>query len=199
VTGTETPYHVVQHTERLRNNVFTVVTDVVAMPGGGTAVRDYIVHVGAVAVVALDDQGRVALIWQYRAALGRYLWELPAGLVDVPGEPLADAAVRELAEEADLLAGRVDLLVDVHTSPGSSTEKIRIFLARDLSPVPDDVRHERTHEEADLVVRWFDLDQAVVMGLGSEITNAACLAGVFAAAHARDHDWATLRPASAAT
>jgi ADP-ribose pyrophosphatase len=192
-------YRVLARHERLANKVFVVVTDEVAMPGGSTAERDYIVHIGAVGVVALDDRDRVALIRQYRPAIGQHLWELPAGLLDVPGEPLVETAARELAEEADLVAGRFDLLADVHTSPGCSTEKIRLFLARDLSPVPDDGRHQRTHEEAELEVHWFDLDDAVAMGLRGEITNAACLVGVFGAAHARDHGWAPLRPADAAT
>jgi ADP-ribose pyrophosphatase len=157
------------------------------------------VHVGAVGVVALDAQERVALIKQYRHPVGKHLWELPAGLIDVAGEPLVHAAARELAEEADLHAARWDLLAEVHTSPGCSNEKIRLFLARELSSVPDDDRHRRTHEEAELEVHWFALDEAVSMALSGEITNAACLIGVLGAAHARDRGWDTLRPASSAT
>jgi 8-oxo-dGTP pyrophosphatase MutT (NUDIX family) len=192
-------YPVLKRTERLRNRVFTIVTDEVQMPGGEVAERDYMVHIGAVGVVALDDQDRVALVRQYRPALGFALWELPAGLVDVEGEPLVDAAARELAEEVDLTAGRYDLLSEMHTSPGCSTEKIRLFLARDLSVVPPDQRHERTHEEAGIELHWIALDEAVLMGLRGEITNAACLAGVFATAHARALDWKPLRPVEAAT
>jgi ADP-ribose pyrophosphatase len=193
------PYEVLHHTERLRNRVFAVVTDEVVMPDGGTAERDYMVHVGAVGVVALDEEGRVALVYQYRPAVGRHLWELPAGLIDVEGEALVDAAARELAEEADLIAGQWELLAEVHTSPGCSTEKIRLFLARGLSPVPDGSRHTRTQEEAELQVRWVPLDEAVSMALSGEITNAACLVGVLGAAQARDRDWKTLQPAAAAT
>ena len=193
------PYEVRQRTERLRNKVFTIVTDEVVMPDGTTAERDYMVHVGAVGVVALDGEGRVALVHQYRPAVGKYLWELPAGLIDVEGEALVDAAARELAEEADLVAARWDLLAEVHTSPGCSNEKIRLFVARELSPVPAEHRHTRTHEEAELEVTWVPLDDAVSMALGGEITNAACLVGVLGAAHARDRDWKSLQPASAAT
>jgi 8-oxo-dGTP pyrophosphatase MutT (NUDIX family) len=192
-------YPVRKRTERLRNRVFTIVSDEVEMPGGEVAERDYMVHIGAVGVVALDDQDRVALVRQYRPALGFELWELPAGLVDVPGEPLVDAAARELAEEVDLTAARYDLLVEIHTSPGCSTEKIRLFLARELSEVPAEQRHQRTHEEAGIQLHWIDLDEAVLMGLRGEITNAACMAGVFAAAHARSLDWKPLRPVEAAT
>jgi len=188
-------YAVLSRTERLRTRVFRVVTDDVLMPGGQSAQRDYLLHLGAVGVVAIDDSGRVVLVHQYRHPLGRYLWELPAGLIDVDGEALESAAARELAEEADLVAGRYDLLVDAHPTPGCSNEVIRLFLARDLSPVPEAERHERHHEEATMTTRLVDLDEAVAMALRGEITNAACLVGVLAAARARDLGWSTLRPA----
>jgi ADP-ribose pyrophosphatase len=189
-----TEFEVLSRVQQLHTNVFDIVTDEVSMPGGRTARRDYMVHIGAVGVVALDDGGRVVLIRQYRHPIGRMIWELPAGLIDVAGEPLDRAALRELAEEADLTAGRLDLLVDMHTSPGCSTELIRLFLARGLAPVPEPDRHERHYEEAGLEVHAIDLDEAVGMALRGEITNAACLVGVLATARARDLGWSTLRP-----
>ena len=141
---------------------------------------------GAVGVVPLDAQGRVVLVRQYRHPVGERLWELPAGLMDVGDEPLVAAAARELAEETDLTAGRWDTLVDLHTSPGCSNERIRIFLARELGEVSTAERHERTQEEAELEVVRLDLDRAVGMVLAGEITNAACVAGLLAAARARD-------------
>ncbi len=129
-------YEVTARRDVWSGRIFSVVSDDVTMPGGGTAARDYVRHVGAVAVVALDDAGQVVLIRQYRHPVGRHLWELPAGLMDVSGEDLAAAAARELAEEADLTAGRVDVLVDLHSSPGFSDEVVRVFLARDLAEVP---------------------------------------------------------------
>jgi 8-oxo-dGTP pyrophosphatase MutT (NUDIX family) len=179
--------------------VFRVVTDEVEMPGGHHARRDYVRHVGAVGVVALDDAGRVVLVQQYRHPVGARLWELPAGLVDVPGEPLVAAAARELAEEADLTADRWDMLVDAYTSPGYSDELIRLFLARNLAPIPDGHRHERHDEEAELVTRMVDLDEAVAMALRGEILNASCLIGVFAAADLRAKGWPPLRPVDAPT
>ncbi|MFY1694242.1 MULTISPECIES: NUDIX domain-containing protein [unclassified Solwaraspora] len=189
-------YQVRQRTDRFTGAVFSVVSDDVTMPGGGVARRDYVRHVGAVGVVALDDDGRVVLVRQYRHPVGRYLWELPAGLVDVSGEDLPAAALRELAEEADLQAGRLDLLVDLHTSPGCSDETIRIFLARDLSVVPRPQRHDRRDEEAEMQVRLVDLDEAVRMVLAGEVTNAAAVAGLLAADRARRTGWAVLRPAT---
>ncbi|MCZ7438280.1 NUDIX hydrolase [Micromonospora sp. WMMC241] len=186
-------YEVTAHRDVWSGRIFSVVSDDVTMPGGGTATRDYVRHVGAVAVVALDDAGQVVLIRQYRHPVGRHLWELPAGLMDVGGEDLAVAATRELAEEADLTAGRVDVLVDLHSSPGFSDEVIRVFLARDLAEVPAERRHDRRDEEADLQVVRVDLDEAVRMVLAGEITNAPCVAGLLAAARARETGFTELR------
>lgn len=188
-------HETLSRTERYAGPVFTVYTDEVTMSGGGTAGRDVVINKNAVGVVALDEVGRVALIKQYRHAVGRKLWELPAGLRDVDGEDLALTAARELAEEADLHAARFDLLIDLHTSPGFSAETIRVFLARELSAVPEEDRHERRDEEADIELIWCDLDEAVAMVLRGEITNAAAAGGLLAAARARDDGWATLRPA----
>jgi 8-oxo-dGTP pyrophosphatase MutT (NUDIX family) len=191
-------HETVSRTERYAGPIFTVYSDEVTMSGGGTAGRDVVVNKNAVGVVALDDLGRVVLIKQYRHAVGAQLWELPAGLRDVDGENLVRTAARELAEEADINAARFDLLVDLHTSPGFSAETIRIFLARELSAVPEHDRHERTDEEADIEIVWRDLDEAVAMVLRGEITNAAAVGGLLAAARAREDGWATLRPADTA-
>ncbi|MGC4784747.1 NUDIX domain-containing protein [Micromonospora zamorensis] len=197
MSNLEHRYEVRSREERYRGRVFDVVTEEVTMPGGGTGVRDLVRHVGAVAVVALDDAGQVVLIRQYRHPVGRHLWELPAGLMDVSGEELPAAALRELAEEADLTAGQVDVLVDLHSSPGFTNELVRVFLARDLAEVPADERHERRDEEADLQVVRIDLDEAVAMVLAGEITNASAVAGLLAAARARDTGWSTLRRSDA--
>jgi 8-oxo-dGDP phosphatase len=188
-------HEVTDRVQRYEGPIFSVYSETVTMSGGGTASRDVVENKGAVGVVAIDDVGRVVLIKQYRNPVRRQLWELPAGLRDVSGENPLTGAVRELGEETDLRAGRFDLLVDLFTSPGFSNETIRIYLARDLAPVPEDERHTRTDEEADLEIAWFDLDEAVAMVLRGEILNAAAVGGLLAAARARDDGWATLRPA----
>ncbi|MEV4413457.1 NUDIX hydrolase [Catellatospora sp. NPDC049609] len=190
-------YEVVGSTERYAGRIFRVATDQVVMPGGEVAARDVVRHVGAVGVVALDDHDRVVLVRQYRHPVGRYLWELPAGLIDVQGEGLAAAALRELAEEADLVAGRIDLLVDMFTTPGCSDELIRVFLARDLTPVPDGERHDRADEEADLTVELVPLDDALAMVFDGRIANGPAVGGLLAAARARDTGFKDLRPADA--
>lgn len=188
-------YHVRARHERFRGAVFSVLTDEVRMPDGRYVDRDYATHVGAVGAVAVDEQDRVVLVRQYRHAVGGYLWELPAGLIDVAGEDLADAAARELAEEADLVAGHWQFLVDAHTSPGYSNEVIRLYLARELTEVPEADRYEREGEEAELTVRRVPLDEAAAMAFRGEITNAACLVGVLAAVRLRDTGWPATRPA----
>jgi ADP-ribose pyrophosphatase len=180
--------------EQFRGPVFTVYTDEVLMPDGRYVNRDYMAHIGAVGVIALDDDDKVVLVEQYRHPVGARLWELPAGLIDVAGENLVDAAARELAEEADLVAERWQLLIDVHPTPGASNEVIRLFLARGLSPVPEGHRHERVGEEAELVTLRVDLDEAVAMALRGEITNAAGMVGLLATARLRDQGWPEARP-----
>jgi len=199
--GDEHVFEVVKRVERFAGSVIQVVSDEVRMPDGGTAVRDYVMHVGAVGAVALDfagdPAGRVLLVRQYRHPVRRMLWELPAGLLDVAGEPALETAKRELWEEADLRAGRWDVLVDLLTTPGSSDEAIRIFLARDITAVPAAEQHTRVGEEQTMTTSWVPLDTAVEWAFAGEIENAACVAGVLGAARARDAEWASLRPADA--
>ena len=175
-------YAVLAREVRFAGPLFSVVSDEVAMPGGGIARRDYIRHPGAVGVVAVDGDGRIVLIRQYRHPAGGFMWELPAGLADVAGEPAEVTAARELAEEADLVAARWEPLVEFFTSPGCSDERMQIFLARDLSPVPLDRRHRREQEEAELTVARLDLDEAVRMVFTGEIVNGPCALGILAAA-----------------
>lgn len=159
--------------------------------GGAELVRDYVDHTGAVAVLALDDDGRVLLLKQYRHPIARRDVEIPAGLMDAPGESGLAAAQRELAEEADLAAGRWDLLLDLFLSPGGSSEAMRIFLARELSPVTHDFVREG--EEAELDPEWVPLDDAVTAALQGRIGNAVTVSAVLAAHAARAAGWATLR------
>jgi ADP-ribose pyrophosphatase len=152
--------------------------DQVLMPGGGTATREVIEHYGAVAVAAVDEDRRVALIYQYRHPLGHRLWELPAGLLDAPGEDPLTTAKRELQEEVGLAATDWRVLVDVASSPGFTDEAVRAYLATGLSHVD---RPDAEDEEADLSLHWFSLDKAFDMALAGEIINGTSVAGVLAA------------------
>ncbi|MDQ1652926.1 MAG: 8-oxo-dGDP phosphatase, partial [Cryptosporangiaceae bacterium] len=112
MTGTHS-FEVVKSTERFEGRVISVVSDEVTMPDGGTAVRDYVRHIGAVGAAAIDEEDRVLLVRQYRHPVRRMLWELPAGLLDVDGESALDTAKRELWEEADLRADTWHVLADL--------------------------------------------------------------------------------------
>ena len=173
-------YEVVGSEERYRGRVFRVVTDRVTMPDGEVAGRDVVEKKGAVGVVALFDDGQVVLVRQYRHAVRHYLWELPAGLIDVDGEELPDVARRELMEEADLHAGHVEHLIDLHLSPGFTNEKITLFLATGLTEVADGDRFVRHAEEADMQVKILPLAEAIDMVMKGELTNASSVAGLLA-------------------
>lgn len=159
--------------------ILALRADDVLMPGGVHARREVIEHLGAVAVVALDEDDRVALIHQYRYPLGRRLWEIPAGLLDVAGEDPLQTAKRELAEEAGLAAERWSVLVDIASSPGFTDESERVFLARSLSDV--DRPWAVGDEEADLVIRRIPLAEAVGMVFAGDIVNAPTVTGLLAA------------------
>jgi 8-oxo-dGDP phosphatase len=162
-----------------RGRVIALRADEVAMPDGRVARREVVEHFGAVAIAALDERNRVVLIHQYRHPLGRRLWELPAGLLDEPGEAPADAAARELAEEVGLAADEWSVLVDVAASPGFTDEVVRVFLARDLTPAHRD--EPFGDEEADLVVHRVELAEALRMVLAGDVVNASSVAGILAA------------------
>jgi ADP-ribose pyrophosphatase len=163
--------------------VMALRADEVQMPGGRLATREIVEHPGAVAIAAVDDHDRLAVINQYRHAVRRRLIELPAGLLDVRGEDPAKTAARELAEEAGLAAREWSVLLDLVPSPGFTDESVRVYLARGLSPV---ARPELgDDEESELEVAWLALTEAVSMVLAGEIVNAVSAAGILAAAAVR--------------
>jgi ADP-ribose pyrophosphatase len=122
---------------------------------------------------------------------------LPAGLLDVAGEPALAAAERELAEEAALTADEWHVLLDLLVSPGVSSEAIRLYLARGLHDVPASDRFEPEHEELTLAVTRVPLAEARLRVLAGEITNAAAAAGILAASLGAADGWTGLRPADA--
>jgi 8-oxo-dGDP phosphatase len=193
--GEQDTYDTVGSETKFKGRIVAIRVDDVRMSDGTVVKRELISHPGAVGVVALDDNGKVVLVNQYRAAVRARLDELPAGLLDVRGESALDAAKRELAEEAGLAADEWNVLLDLHTSPGISDEAIRIYLARGLHPATADFTAE--HEELTLTVTREPLAEAVRRALSGGMTNAAAAAGVLAAVHGRATGWRDLRPADA--
>lgn len=180
--------------ELARGTIVSIRRDTVRMPDGDEADREIVEHPGAVAVVAMDPGDRVLLIRQYRHPVGRELWEIPAGLRDVAGEPPLATAQRELLEEAGYRAAHWQVLADFYTSPGISTERLRVFLARELTQVPEAERgYVRKHEEAHLMIEWAPLDTVVSRFLVGDLHNGVLAVGVLAAYAARKDGVAALR------
>lgn len=187
-------YEVLSSERVYDGRVIALRRDEVSMPGQTSSVRDVVEHPGAVAVVALDEQERVVLVRQYRHPVRRPLDELPAGILDVDGEPAATTAQRELAEEAGLAAGTWHVLVDLLTSPGMTDEAARIYLARDLREVSRDVQE---HEESEMTSSRVLLATLVAGVLAGAYENSLLVAGVLAADHAVRVGFVGLRPADA--
>ena len=183
----------------LKHWLLEVRSDKVQMPDQNFAERTVVSHPGAVAVLALDDAGRVLMIRQYRHPVGYQLWEIPAGLRDAAGEPPLETARRELLEETGYRARDWHVLIDYFTSPGYSTERLRIYLARAVEQAKDDpaqayVRHD---EEKYMIQQWVPLDQAVTLAFEGRLHNSAAITGVLAAQSAQSTNFRTLRPATA--
>ncbi|NUR59723.1 MAG: NUDIX hydrolase [Catenulispora sp.] len=170
---------VVTSQQQFQGHIITARTDTVRMPDGKEVERDYVEHPGAVGIVALDEADRVLLVRQYRHPVGWRLWELPAGLLDQPGENPLAAAKRELYEEAHQQAADWRVLVDMFTTPGSSDEAIRIFLARGVTDA-DGEQYAREHEEADMHTLWADRTEVTKLILAGELHNPLAVAGVLA-------------------
>ena len=180
-----------------KGRVWDVRRDTVDLGEAGEVRREYVDHPGAVSILALrqvGDRDQVLLIQQYRHPVGAFEWELPAGLLDVAGEPPWLGAARELHEEADLTAGAWHVLIDYFGSPGGISEALRIFLARDLADVQHDERFSREGEERGMPVGWVDLDEAHEAVLAGQLHNPSAVIGILTAHAARARDWATLRP-----
>ncbi|WP_149814700.1 NUDIX domain-containing protein [Serinicoccus marinus] len=164
----------------MRGAVWNVHRDEVELDDG-PATREYVHHTGAVAVLAVrEDRGapEIFVIRQYRHPIGTEDWEIPAGLLDVEGEPPEEAARRELAEEADLRAEHWEPLVSFTPSPGGLDETIHVFVATGLSDVPQAERHAREGEEAGMPCGWVTLSDAVAAVLGGQVRNGPLLLSV---------------------
>lgn len=173
---------------------YPLVGGEVALPDG-TVWREWTQHPGAVAVIATrpgesaDAEGgatapgtpdpEVYCVRQYRHPVRSLAWEIPAGLLDVPGEPMAAAAARELAEEAALTASTWATLVDFHTTPGGSAEAIRVFWATDVQDVASD-DFQREAEEADMEGHWVRLSHLLDAVHAGRVHNPSTVIGALA-------------------
>jgi 8-oxo-dGDP phosphatase len=171
---------VVRSETRFEGRIVTAYTDTIRSPNGEEFDREVVRHHGAVAVVAVDDRDQVFVLSQFRHPVAERLVELPAGLLDVDGEDPQAAAVRELAEEAGLRAERWSVLVDLLTSPGILDERVRIYLAEELSEAPPPEGFEAAHEEADMGRHWIPLADLVDGILAGEVKDGLTVSGSLA-------------------
>ncbi|MFM6980456.1 MAG: NUDIX domain-containing protein [Micrococcales bacterium] len=149
--------------------------------GDAELTREFVKHTGAVAIIALDDQQRVLMIRQYRHPVRQYLWEIPAGLLDIDGESRLEAAKRELHEETGYFAKSWSELTSFFTTPGGNDEEITIFLAQDLKHVGFD--DELEGEEVDMLKQWFELPDLLQSVLSGAIKSPSAVVAIMALAH----------------
>jgi ADP-ribose pyrophosphatase len=145
---------------------------------GQLLTREYVDHTGAVAVLAFNEREELLLMKQYRRPVGKFLMELPAGLLDIPGESQLDCAKRELAEEAGLEAASWKELLSFHTTPGGNTEAISVFVAKELSS--SKMNFQATGEEVDMPKSWVPIDEAVKLVLSGKIMSPSAVVGIMA-------------------
>ncbi len=151
--------------------LFSVVRLELEDPDGRPFERVVVRHPGAVTVVPLHEDGTVTLVRQYRAAVDAMVLEIPAGTRDRDGEPAVDTARRELAEEAGLEAGDLELLVSTWNTPGVSDQRTLIYLATGLSPCPRRPDGIEEHTMTSVRVPLDDLDALVADGMLQDETT----------------------------
>lgn len=196
VTDTPKQVQVIEQQDKWHGHILDIKNDVIKLtPDAAPIEREYVKHPGAVGIVALrhgeDGRDYICLVNQYRHAVGHTLWEIPAGLLDIEGENELHAAQRELAEEASLGAHTWHVLVDLYTTPGASSEGLRVFLARDV--YPREIDFQREDEERDMEAVWISLEDAYHAVSEGRIHNPSAIVGILSTMAARDNHWATLR------
>jgi ADP-ribose pyrophosphatase len=176
--------------------IIDLLEDRLESPEGEQLVREHVQHPGSVAILAIDEQERIAVVRQYRHAVGWRLLELPAGLLDIDGEPPLHAAQRELAEEAQLRADDWWVLADYFNSPGISDEQARIYLARGLHPTGLPEGFEPHGEEVDMGLSWVRVSDVLAGIAAGTLQNGGIVTGVLAYTCAQ-HAGVALRPGDA--
>jgi len=157
-------------TESFKGRIFSVTVDRVTVPNGRTVTLDIVRHPGSVVLIPMQDAAHVVLIRQYRYALDRWIWELPAGSLEIGEDPVA-AAARECEEEIGLVPGRVEFAGAWYPTPGFCTEVMNYYRLRDLrAPAPDGPRVHKDPDE-DIHVQVFTLEDARAMVRSGEIVD----------------------------
>lgn len=171
----------VEESTRVYEGFSDVRIDRIRMPDGQLADREVCEHMDAVAMVPVTDDGDVLLVRQYRHPHGRQLLEIPAGLLDVPGEEPAEAARRELAEEVHHEAGTLEHLVTFENSAGWTTERTHVYLATELQRTDPPADFEAEGEEATMEVERLAVPDAVAAARAGRLTDAKTVIGLLLA------------------
>lgn len=171
---------VIERTTLYRGKYMTFETDRIVRGDGLESRRDLVIHPGAVAILALDKEGRLLCVRQFRVAAGGVTLEIPAGTLDVSEDGTVEdpdvAAHRELEEETGYRAGSMERLGGFWSAPGFSTEYLTLYLATDLRPAHENRLGPDEDERLELArVHWRDAIAAVEAGL---IEDAKSVAGI---------------------
>jgi ADP-ribose pyrophosphatase len=169
------PFRKLGETEVYRSSLIRVASACFEGPDGSQFERDIVHHPGAVVVVPLTAEETVLMVRQFRAAVGSDLLEVPAGKRDVAGEATEVTAARELAEEVGRQAARLELLARFYNSPGFSDELSWLYLARDLTAVPED---RQGAEEQHMTVEEVPLADVPALIRSGQIVDAKSIIGL---------------------
>lgn len=146
--------------------------DTVEVPNRGYQKREIVEHNGAVGIIAITPENKVILVKQFRKAIEKELWEIPAGKIEI-GENPKDCAIRELKEETGYSAEKIKLIHKFYTSAGFSNQKIYIFLAENL------IQGEQNFDEDEVIeVKEFEMDEVYSMIQKNEIEDAKTSIGL---------------------
>lgn len=158
-----------------RGKVFSLIRENVTLDNGVTTDMEFVEHPGATAIIPMLNKSRVLLLKQYRHALRKYIWEIPAGTID-PQESVITCAKRELIEETGYSADQWQKLGEITPVPGYSNEKIHIYLATELQPAKQDLDRDEI-----IKVHEVEYSEAIEMIKTGKIQDAKSITGLFLA------------------
>ena len=160
-----------------QGRIFTVQIETIRLPKGGEMKAEIIRHPGSVVIVPITAAGEIILVRQYRPAIGRWAWELPAGTLE-DGEHPDQAAIRECHEELGLVPGRLEKLGSFFPTPGYCDEEMHFFKASGLRQPGADDEDAQQDEDEDIEAQAFPLEAVRTMIASGEIVDLKTVAGL---------------------